>query len=165
MCDMLSLGAMELILKNIKKAYDEPSNREARGAMILASLTAGVSFSQTRTTGIHALSFPLTTEFGANHGTACSITLAAFIRLCYGQAAEKMDKLMKYLGYSEIGEFADAVEHLMESMKMPVRLHQIGVNESDIPHIAKIGLNAAIIHLTPAEMNESTVCSLLSSIL
>ncbi|HEX3039716.1 MAG TPA: iron-containing alcohol dehydrogenase family protein [Caproiciproducens sp.] len=165
LCDMLSLGALELVLKNIKTAYDTPSDKEARASMILASLTAGVSFSQTRTTGIHALSFPLTTEFGANHGTACSITLPAFIRLCYKQAKEKMDKLMHYLGYSEINEFADAVEHLMESMSMPVRLNQIGVKESDIPHIAQVGLNAAIIHLTPAEMNQETVCSLLSSIL
>ncbi|TQI68383.1 iron-containing alcohol dehydrogenase family protein [Clostridium sp. KNHs216] len=165
LCDMLSLGALELVLKNIKKAYDTPSDKEARASMILASLTAGVSFSQTRTTGIHALSFPLTTEFGANHGTACSITLPAFIRLCYKQAKEKMEKLMRYLGYSGIDEFADAVERLMESMKMPVRLHQLGVRESDIPHIAEVGLNAAIIQLTPAEMNEETVCGLLASIL
>ncbi len=165
LCDMLALGALELVLKNIKQAYDQPSDQEARAAMILASLTAGIAFSQTRTTGIHALSFPLTTEFGANHGTACSITLPAFIRLCYKQAKDKMDTLMRYLGYSEINELADAVEHLMESMKMPVRLNQIGVKEADIPHIAQVGLNAAIIHLTPAEMNEETVCALLSSIL
>ena len=72
MCDMLAMGAMQLILRFIKRAYDDPNDLEARGAMIKASMIAGVAFSQTRTTGIHALSFPLTTEYHASHGTACA---------------------------------------------------------------------------------------------
>lgn len=165
MCDLLAMGAMKKILENIKVAYDEPDNKQARAEMIKASLIAGVAFSQTRTTGIHALSFPLTTEFGASHGTACAITLPAFIRLSKEQAEEKMLELTSFLGYQSIEEFADEVEALMKSMKMPVRLHQIGVTETDIEHIAEVGLNAAIIQLTPAVMNKDTVCDLLKSIL
>lgn len=165
MCDMLAMGAMKKILDNIKTAYDEPDNKQARGAMIEASLTAGMAFSQTRTTGIHALSFPLTTEFGANHGTACAITLPAFIKISREQAEEKMNALIAYLGYSTIEQFAKAVEELMVSMKMPVRLHEIGVKETDLEHIAEVGLNAAIIQLTPAVMNKDSVYGLLQSIL
>ncbi len=164
-CDMLAMGAMKLILENIKTAYDEPSNKDARAAMIKASLIAGIAFSQTRTTGIHALSFPLTTEFGANHGTACSITLPAFIKISGQQAEAKMNILVKYLGYENINVFSEKVEELMKSMQMPVRLNQIGVKESDLKHITEIGLGAAIIQLTPAEMNEETVFNLLKSIL
>ncbi len=164
-CDMLSIGALKLIMENIKKAYDCPNDKKARGNMILASLTAGISFSQTRTTGIHALSFPLTTEFGANHGTACSITLPAFIRLVSHNLPGKMNDLAHYLGYEDGLALADAVEALMISMHMPVRLHEIGVKDSDLEHITQVGLGAAIIHLTPAEMNEETVYALLKSIL
>ena len=53
----------------------------------------------------------------------------------------------------------------MRSMKMPVRLRELGVREADIPHIAEVGLTAAIIQLTPAEMNQETVEALLRSIL
>ncbi|SDN81205.1 iron-containing alcohol dehydrogenase family protein [Acetanaerobacterium elongatum] len=165
MCDMLSMGALKLIIDNIKTAYDTPSNCEARSAMIVASLVAGISFSQTRTTGIHALSFPLTTEFGASHGTACSITLPAFIRVSSQYEAQKMNSLVHYLGYESVEQFADAVEALMRSMNMPVRLHELGVQEKDIPHIAEVGLSAAIIQLTPADMNQKTVEALLRSIL
>lgn len=164
-CDILAMGAMKLILDNMKIAYDEPSNKEARAAMIKASLIAGIAFSQTRTTGIHALSFPLTTEFGANHGTACSITLPAFIKISRQQAENKMNTLTAYLGFDSIEAFAGKIEELMISMNMPVRLHQMGVRESDLKHIAEIGLGAAIIQLTPAVMNEDTVYQLLSSIL
>lgn len=165
MCDMMAMGAMKLVLENIYKAYREPSNKEARAAMIKASLIAGVAFSQTRTTGVHAISFPLTTEYGVSHGIACSITLPAFIKISGEQAESKMKDLIRYLGYESIEKFASAVEELMISMKMPVRLHEIGVKESDLEHITQVGLNAAIIQLTPATMNEETVYHLLKSIL
>jgi alcohol dehydrogenase len=163
--DMIAMGAISSILKYIKTAFDEPNNIEARSEMAKASLMAGVAFSQTRTTGIHAISFPLTTEFGASHGTACSITLTAFIRISGEQKLGKMNKLVEFLGYESIESFADSVESLMASMNMPTRLHQIGVKESDLKHIAGVGLGAPIIHLTPAVMNEETVYTLLKSIL
>lgn len=165
MCDMLAMGAMKLILANIKKAYDHPDDMQARGNMLKASLIAGVAFSQTRTTGIHAISFPLTTEFHASHGTACSITLPAFIRLCDGECHEKLMALATYLGFEDAQKMADAVEALMVSMHMPTRLHELGVKEENLEHITKVGLGAAIIQLTPAVMNEQTVYTLLKSIL
>ncbi len=164
-CDALAVEAMRLVLANIKAAYDDGTNEAAREQMQLASLLAGVAFSQTRTTGIHAVSFPLTTEYGASHGTACSITLPAFIRISGEGAREKMARLCATLGYAGIPEFAAAVEALMVSMNMPVRLSQLGVKEDALEHIAQVGLGAAIIQLTPATMNQETVTALLRSIL
>lgn len=165
MCDMLAMGALKLIIDNIKTAYQNPNNREARSSMLLASLMAGVAFSQTRTTGIHAISFPLTAEFGASHGTACSITLPAFIKISCEQQEKKMQALVHYLGYECVDLFAEEVEKLMQSMNMPIRLHELGISESNIDHIAEVGLSAAIIQLTPAVMNQDTVSRLLRSIL
>lgn len=164
-CDILSMGAMKMILENMKQAYEAPGDQKARGAMLTASLIAGISFSQTRTTGIHALSFPLTTEFGASHGTACAVTLPAFVRLSQELEGEKMQALACYLGYRSVEELAQALEALMTGMNMPTRLSQIGVKKEDLGHIAKVGLSAAIIKLTPAEMNEKSVYALLESIL
>ncbi len=164
-CDCLAVEAMKLILTNIKTAYDQPDNKEARGNMQFASLLAGIAFSQTRTTGIHAVSFPLTTEYHASHGTACAITLPAFIRMSKEGALEKVTALAKTLGYPSIDALADGVEALMSGMKMPVRLHELGVQEDAIEHIAQVGLGAAIIQLTPATIDLETVSALLRSIL
>ncbi len=155
-----------MILQNIKKAYDDPHDLGAREAMIISSLIAGISFSdKPRTTGIDALSFPLTAEFGASHGTACSITLPAFIRISQEQAAEKMAAMAGYLGFGTVEELAQAVEDLMVSMNMPVRLNQLGIQEKDLQHITEVDQTPAIVHLTPAEMNTQTVYTLLKSIL
>ena len=64
-----------------------------------------------------------------------------------------------------IPALAQAVEDLMRSMNMRTRLHEAGVREEDIEQIARVGLEAAIIRLTPAEMNRQTVTALLRSIL
>lgn len=164
-CDYLSMGACKLILENIKCAYDHPDDKEARSNMILASLTAGISFSQTRTTGIHALSFPLTVEYGASHGTACSITLPAFIKISAEKCPKKMLSLANFLEYESVEALSEGVEKLMISMNMPTRLHELGVKKEEIPHIATVGLGAAIIQLTPAKMDQDTVEALLTSIL
>jgi len=164
-CDMLALRALRLIVDNIEVAYREPENAEARSNMMEASVLAGIAFSQTRTTGIHALSFPLTTEFHASHGVACSVTLPAFIKASAEQAEEKMERLARYLGYASIEKLSRGIERLMEGLGLPTRLGQIGVKESDLEHITRVGLKPAIIQLTPATMNEETVYQLLKSIL
>lgn len=166
MCDYLAMGAMKSILENIRTAYAEPENAEARAAMIVSALTAGVAFSQTRTTGVHAVSFPLTTEFHANHGTACAITLPAFIRISTEMAADKMQALAQFLGYADVTALADGIEQLMADMGMPVRLSQLGVTDADIEHIAAVGMGAAAqMQLTPATMTQETLCRLLRTIL
>ncbi len=166
MCDYLAMGAMKTILENIRTAYDEPQNAQARAAMIVSALTAGVAFSQTRTTGVHAVSFPLTTEFHANHGTACAITLPAFIRVSTEMAADKMQALAQFLGYADVQALADGIEQLMVGMGMPVRLSQLGVTDADIEHIAAVGMGAAAqMQLTPATMTQETLCRLLRTIL
>ena len=76
-----------------------------------------------------------------------------------------MKALAADLGFDSVDALADGVEDLMRSMHMPVRLHELGVKESDLEHITKVGLGAAIIQLTPAVMNEETVYKLLRSIL
>jgi Alcohol dehydrogenase, class IV len=164
-CDMLAIGAMELVLNNIETACQQPQDDEARAKMMEASLIAGIAFSQTRTTGVHAISFPLTTEFHANHGTACAITLPAFIKISEEKQNEKMKRLARYLGYNTIDELANGIETIMKKIGLPVRLSQLGVQETDLQHITEVGLGAVIMQLTPATMNEETVYQLLQSIL
>lgn len=164
-CDMLAMRAMKLVLDNIRTACHEPQNDRARSNMMEASLLAGIAFSQTRTTGIHALSFPLTTEFHASHGVACAVTLPAFIKISVEQEAQKMQSIAAFLGYNSVNELADAVEQLMQDIGLPVRLSEIGVQEADLEHITEVGLGAAIIQLTPAKMDAQTVAKLLRSIL
>ena len=160
-CDAISMNALEMIINNIEMAYKSPEDKNSRSNMMLASLMAGISFSQTRTTGIHALSFPITTDFNVDHGTSCAINLPAFIRLFIKNRNRKMEKLSNYLGFSNVENFANKIEEIMTSIKLPTKLSQIGITTDDIDSIAKRGLEAQIIHLTPVDMDYDTVKKLL----
>ena len=133
--------------------------------MSFASVTAGISFSQTKTTGIHAVSFPLTVDFGASHGLACSITLPAFIKYAYKGTKQKMDYLFSVLGFDSIDAFSTRVESLMTAIDLPIRLSALNVTESDLEHIVEVSMKAPLIHFTPGDMNEASLHQLLKSIL
>lgn len=163
--DALSISVIKKILDNIEMAVNEPGNVEARNNMSFASVTAGISFSQTKTTGIHAVSFPLTVDFGASHGIACSITLPAFIRFAYAGRKSKMDYLFTVLGFSSIEDFAGRVEDIMTRIDLPTRLSAINVKESDLEHIVEVSMKAPLIHFTPGTMNQEVLHKLLKSIL
>jgi alcohol dehydrogenase len=163
--DALSVSVIKTILENIEKACKEPTNSEARKNMAFASVTAGISFSQTKTTGIHAVSFPLTTDFGASHGLACSITLPAFIKLSYNGCKDKMDALFAMLGYADLDTFVSRVEEIMKAIELPTRLSALNVKESDLKRIVEISMKAPLIHFTPVKVDEEILYGLLKSIL
>ena len=54
----------------------------------------------------------------------------------------------------------------MAEIGLPTRLSELGVQESDLQHIAEVGMGAAAqMQLTPAVMTQDTVYRLLHSIL
>lgn len=76
----LSLYALSLSVRHLKRAIQQPQDWQARKSLCMASLLAGLSFSKTRTTACHAISYPLTAQFGIEHGFAVAMTLAAVAR-------------------------------------------------------------------------------------
>lgn len=163
--DALSLSVIQTILENIERAVQEPTHAKAREKMAYASVTAGISFSQTKTTAIHAVSFPLTVDFGASHGLACSITLPAFTRFVYPGNREKMDVLLHRLGFETIEAFVSRLEQLLENIGLPTRLSQLGVAQDDLEHIVDVSMQAPLINFTPVNVTKENLYTLLESIL
>ncbi len=70
--DLFAEKSIELIAQNLRKAFNNGQNLEARKNMSLASLMAGISFTNAGLGLVHALSFPLgensmPTEFPLQH--------------------------------------------------------------------------------------------------
>lgn len=163
--DAISVSVLKLILENIEIACKDPQNIEARKNMALASVMAGISFSQTKTTAIHAVSFPLTTDFGASHGLACCITLPAFTKFVYPGNQAKLDYLMNILGYENIDVFVEAIKTIMTNIGLPVHLSALKVEEKDLSHIVEVSMKAPLINFTPVKVTEENLFALLKSIL
>lgn len=130
-CESCSVHATKLVFEWLYKAYCEPENLEAREKMAEASIVAGVAFSNPRTAGSHACSFPLTNLYGVPHGEACAMTLDFFTR--YNAEAEdgRLNKFAQNCGFSDAYEMADAITELKKKMEMACTLKEIGVKSLD----------------------------------
>ena len=120
-----------MVFEWLYKAYSEPDNLLAREKMAEASIVAGVAFSNPRTAGSHACSFPLTNLYGVPHGEACAMTLDFFTRFNAEAENGRLNKFARDCGFSDAYEMANAITNLKKQMGMAMTLTEIGVETSE----------------------------------
>ncbi|HQA95459.1 MAG TPA: iron-containing alcohol dehydrogenase, partial [Thermotogota bacterium] len=145
----IALEAIKLILDNLTQGYRNPEDRVARTNLSLGSLMAGIAFSQTRTTILHALSYPLTVDYHLEHGFACSVLLKPMLQTNAPLIPEKMARLLDYLGSPSLDALLERIEGLMQSINAPTRLSTVGVQEEELESIADQTMRSPITKLNP----------------
>ena len=140
-CEACSVHATKLVFKWLYKAYSEPDNLEAREKMAEASIIAGVAFSNPRTAGSHACSFPLTNLYGVPHGEACAMTLDYFTRFNAEAENGRLNDFARDCGFNDAYEMADAITDLKKQMGMAMTLTEIGVKtDEEIETLTKMSM-------------------------
>ena len=140
-CESCSVHATKLVFEWLYKAYSEPDNLEAREKMAEASIIAGVAFSNPRTAGSHACSFPLTNLYGVPHGEACAMTLDFFTRFNAEAENGRLHKFAQNCGFSDAYSMADAITELKQKMGMAMTLTDIGVkSDEEIETLTKMSM-------------------------
>jgi len=126
--ESLAMKSIELVLNNLEKAYlyQDTNSREK---LSMASLLANVP-----------------------HGFACAISMAEIIKINYTGAKEKMDKLIKYLGYDSVITLVDTVERLLKVINAPRKLSEVGVKAEELERLAEISLSVPIADLNPVKI-------------
>jgi len=145
----VALEAIKLVLDNLWQAFRTPEDIGARTKMSLGSLMAGIAFSQTRTTILHALSYPLTVDFHLEHGFACSVLLKPMLRTNAPMIPEKLDRLLNYLDAPTLEHLLRRIEELMASVNAPTRLRALGVQDKDLEGIAEQTMRSPLTKLNP----------------
>jgi phosphonate metabolism-associated iron-containing alcohol dehydrogenase len=84
----LAVAAARGVLQHLPALLAQPGDLGLRSQLALASLQAGLAFSQTRTALAHALSYDLTLQQGVPHGLACALWLPTAWRLALGRSAD-----------------------------------------------------------------------------
>lgn len=77
----VALRAIDMIMTYLPQVLKEPGNLELRTAMSRAALISGMSFARTRTTACHSMGYPITMQYGLEHGFACALTLDAVSKI------------------------------------------------------------------------------------
>lgn len=127
-CTACSIYSARLVFEWLERAYNNPSDLEAREKMAEASIVAGVAFSHPRTTGSHACSFPLTNIYGVPHGEACAFTLDYFIKFNADHADSdgRITALARDCGFESPYAMADEITAMKKRMGMVCTLSEIG---------------------------------------
>ena len=138
-CDTLAIHAAALVFKYLYRAYENPSDEEAREKMCEASVIAGLAFTLPKTTSSHACSFPLTNIYHIPHGEACGLTLDYFVRInARGTGSERVETLAKALGFADAEALADAIFALKQKLGLRCDLKDLHLEEEQIAELVKI---------------------------
>ncbi len=95
--DVLALSAIESIMKYLRIAYEDGRNMEAREAMMIASLQAGIAFSNASVTLVHGMSRPVGALFHVPHGISNAILLPTVLEFTKTSAMKRLAKIGRSL--------------------------------------------------------------------
>ena len=98
--DALALGAANVIWEWLPKAVTDGSDIEARDKMHLASLQAGMAFSNGRLGLVHVTAHDIGASFGVPHGRANAFMLIPAFAYLYPSRKERFGKLATALGFT-----------------------------------------------------------------
>lgn len=88
--DTWALKAIELIMNNLRLAFQHKDHIEARTEMALASMLAGAAFSNSSVTLVHGMSRPIGAMFHVPHGVSNAMLLPAVLEFTKESAAERL---------------------------------------------------------------------------
>jgi alcohol dehydrogenase class IV len=141
--DGMALSAVGLIFENLRTAYTNGKNLEAREKMALASTYAGFAFTRANVGYVHAIAHQFGGMYHTPHGLANAIMLPHVLKYSRPAIIERLAQLAVRAKVGTEDEpssvlaqkFLDAVDQLNQDLGIPTYLEAL--QESDIPALAK----------------------------
>jgi alcohol dehydrogenase class IV len=145
MTDALALEAVRLTARWLETAVAEPEHREAREAMALGSMLAGIALNTSRLGLVHGLAHPLGAVTGAAHGLLCGLLMPPVMEFNRDVAGVKYARLAEELDLvppgSDEGKAVDALiaytKTLLTRVGVPLRLGAVGFDPVDLDWVAQ----------------------------
>jgi len=149
--DALALEAMRLIVGSLRTAVRDGFDKEARNHMSEGALLAGIAFGNSGVAAVHALAYPLGSQFHVPHGVANGLLLP-YVTECnlsanlskYAVVAQMLGVETKVLSLREAAkQGVEAAKALAADIGIPLHLRDLGV-----PREALEGLATATMDVT-----------------
>ncbi|NRD79626.1 iron-containing alcohol dehydrogenase [Bacillus sp. BRMEA1] len=137
--DALALRAVELIGGSLKTAVENGKDAEARKAMSTGSYLAGLAFFNAGVAGVHALAYPLGSQFKLPHGESNAVLLPYVMKTISANCREKMNTICRILadGVKQVDDW-NAEDYLrlfyyfVKDVGLPTTLKEYGIIESKL---------------------------------
>jgi alcohol dehydrogenase class IV len=164
--DVLSERAIKLISRYLPVAWAKGTNLQARYQMSVGATIAGLAFGSGGLGAVHALAYPLGTEYHLSHGRTNAIMLPHIMQynLCgspakYARIAQLMGQEIEGYSLLEAATLAvDATKKLLETIKVSYHLTDYGISSEDLPKLVEGGMKQArLFGPNPRDLNEKDV--------
>jgi alcohol dehydrogenase class IV len=143
MSDIFCLSAIELISGNLRQAWANGNNVEAREKTMLGALQAGIAFSNASVALVHGMSRPIGAYFHVAHGASNAALLGVVAEFSlignptrYTHIARAMRENITGLNDLEAAQLAaKAIKQLIKDIKIP-SLKALGVEKEKLDQLA-----------------------------
>ncbi|HEY6009813.1 MAG TPA: iron-containing alcohol dehydrogenase, partial [Geobacteraceae bacterium] len=163
--DVHALEAIRLVTATMLRAMREPDNIALRGKMMLASLQAGLAFSNASLGAVHAMAHSLGGLLDAPHGECNAILLPYVIEFNFEAVPERYREIGKAMGLDVSGRAPAKVRSALESALVRLQegaglahtLGEMGVDRGVIPELAEIAMNDPCIYTNPRQPRQQDI--------
>ncbi len=135
----LALEGIRLITSNLKKAFTNGNDLDARSNLALGSLYGGMCLGPVNTAAVHALAYPLGSYYKIAHGISNAIMLPYVMEYNLQAAAQTYADIAMAIGAEKVSNIEDnaskgvkAVQQLIRDCGLPERLSDVGIKEESI---------------------------------
>jgi len=147
LCDGIALEGTRIAARALLTAVNEPSNLQARGDMMMASMMGAIAF-QKDLGAVHSCAHALGAVCDLHHGLANALMIDTVLAWNYEAVPEKFDELAHVCKVSGGGEeFVPWLRALKYRAGITGKLAEHGVKREQIPRLVEIAV-ADICHQT-----------------
>ena len=145
--DLYAMYGAKLIFKNIREAYNNADNMEAKSNMLLGAFYGGVAITGSGTTAVHALSYPLGGKYHIAHGVSNAILFAHVMEFNKDACKQRLAMLCDVVEPTLIAKSVDEkaqyiIEQITDIVKVtniPTDLKEFGVKMEDLDFLVDAG--------------------------
>ncbi|MCT4566318.1 MAG: phosphonoacetaldehyde reductase [Maledivibacter sp.] len=161
---MYATKAIGLVIEALPDLLEELGNSRLREKMMLASLYAGLAFSNTKTTACHSISYPLTMKYNIPHGIAVSITLAEVMELNTSHM-QGFDILINAFKVKNTKDVQNFITSICNRADIKYRLRDYGVAREDILDIVHRSYTKGRMDNNPRDLTKQQIEIMLTNLL
>ncbi|MGO4886459.1 iron-containing alcohol dehydrogenase [Anaerobacillus sp. MEB173] len=163
--DVQAKNAISLVAQYLRPSVASRTNEEAKTAMAMASLQAGLAFSNAILGAVHAMSHAVGGRFPLSHGEVNSVLLPFVMEFNFIAAPKHFLYISELMGVDvrgltevEAGRKAiELVRRLAEDIGAPQRLSDMGLKEEYIKEMSLIAIEDACMITNPRDITVKDV--------
>jgi len=145
--DSFALQGIQLIYENLEEAYRNGENANARNKVALGSMYGGLCLGPVNTAAVHALAYPLGSEYRIAHGVSNALLLPHVLEFNLPEGEERYASIARAIGIEGTGTGMETAQlgikkitDLCTNVGIPEKLTDFNVSKDQVPYLAKSAL-------------------------